>query len=123
TVFARHRGLGLLLRRELSGVDDVATLRTEARRIILASDSEPGARRQYLATLDALMGADAAAELMSHEIRSFPGRLGIQHRDIPYALLNDIADGGIIFGHLAAFYARTYPQRLRSVAVPAAEPF
>jgi predicted DNA-binding ribbon-helix-helix protein len=34
---------------------------------------------------------------MSHEVRTFPGRLGIQHRDVPYALLNDIADGGLIF--------------------------
>jgi len=89
----------------------------------MASESEPGARNQYRATLEALAGKDATAELLAHEIRTFPGRLGIQHRDVPYAVLNDIADGGIIFSHLAAFYAHTYPDRLRAVAVPDAERF
>jgi hypothetical protein len=59
----------------------------------------------------------------AHEIRSLPGRLGIQHRDVPYAILNNLANGGIIFSHLASFYARAYPDRLSFVAVPAAEPF
>jgi hypothetical protein len=123
TVFAHHRGLGLLLRRELADVGDIEALRAHAARIVLASESEPGARNQYRATLDALIGAAATADLLGHEIRTFPGRLGIQHRDVPYALINDIADGGIIFSHLAAFYARTHPDRLRSVSVPGAQPF
>jgi hypothetical protein len=123
TVFARHRGLGLLLRRDLAGIEDVEALRARAARIVLASESGPGARNQYRMTLDALVGTDATSELMSHEVRTFPGRLGIQHRDVPYALLNDIADGGLIFNHLAAFYTRTYPDRLRSVAVTGAEQF
>src|SRR5215831_12889355 len=42
---------------------------------------------------------------------------------MPYAVLNDIADGGVIFSHLAAFYAHTYPDRLRAVAVADAERF
>jgi hypothetical protein len=49
--------------------------------------------------------------------------LGIQHRDVPYAVLNDLADGGIIFSHLAAYYASRYPDRLRHIAVPGAEAF
>ena len=122
-VFARHRGLGLLLRRELADVENVAALQAHAGRLILASESEPGARNQYQATLRALLGPDATADLMSHEVRTFPGRLGIQHRDVPYALLNGIADDGIIFSHLATFYAHAYPEQLRSVAVPGALPF
>jgi hypothetical protein len=121
--FARHRGLGLLLRRDLSDVDDVETFQRRAERIVLASENEPGALNQYRATLNALIGVDPTADLMSREIRTFPGRLGIQHRDVPYAVLNGLADGGIIFSHLAAFYARTYPDRLRFVSVPAAEGF
>jgi len=122
-VFARHRGLGLLLKRDLTDVGDVESFRARAARIVLASENEPGARNQYRATLEALAGKDATAELLAHEIRTFPGRLGIQHRDVPYAVLNDIADGGVIFSHLAAFYAHTYPDRLRAVAVADAERF
>jgi hypothetical protein len=122
-VFARDRGLGLLLRRDLDGVSDIETFRVRAMRIVLASESEPGARNRYRAMLNALVGREATEQFLAREIRTFPGRLGIQHRDIPYALLNDIADGGVIFSHLAAFYAQTYPDRLRHVAVPAAEPF
>jgi hypothetical protein len=123
TVFARHRGLGLLLERDLPEVADLASFGARVGRIVLASESEPGARNQYRATLDALVGPEATAALMRREVRTFPGRLGIQHRDIPYAVLNKIADGGIIFDHLAAFYARTYPDQLRHVAVPGAEAF
>src|SRR5262245_36707839 len=122
-VFARHRGLGLLLKHELADVSDVADFRSRVARVVLASESEPGARNQYRATLESLIGPDAAADLFTHEVRSFPGRLGVQHRDVPYAILNGVADGGIIFAHLATFYAQRYPDRLRSVAVPAAGPF
>jgi len=123
TVFAQHRGLGLLLRRDLADVRDIEAFRARAARIVLASDNEAGARSQYRATLDALVGKEATAELLTREVRDFPGRLGIQHRDVPYALLNNIADGGVIFNHLAAFYAKTCADRLRHIAVPAAEPF
>jgi hypothetical protein len=122
-VFARHRGLGLLLRRDLAGVSDVASLAARDARVVLASESEPGARNQYRATLESILGAGATDALLNHEIRTFAGRLGIQHRDVPYALLNGLADGGIIFEHLAAFYAGIYPDRLRHVDVPAAAPF
>ena len=123
TVFAHHRGLGLLLKHDVANIDGLEALHARAMRIVLASESEPGARNQYRATLDALVGEAATADLLSREVRTFPGRLGIQHRDVPYALVNDIADAGIIFGHLATFYARTYPERLRSVAVPSAARF
>jgi hypothetical protein len=122
-LFARHRGLGLLLRRDVANVSDIAGFVARVPKVVMASKSEPGARDQYLATLEALAGKDATARLLMREIGDFSGRLGIQHRDVPYALLNHIADGGLIFSHLAAFYAQKYPDRLRYVAVPAAEPF
>jgi hypothetical protein len=122
-VFARHRGLGRLLKKALAGVDDLPAFREQDAQVVLASPSEPGARNQYRATLEAVLGSAGAADVLAHEVATFPGRLGIQHRDVPYAVLNGIADGGLVFGHLAAFYARIYPDRLRSVAVPAAEPF
>jgi hypothetical protein len=122
-VFARHRGLGLLMKKELAGVGGLPEFREQVRRIVLASPSEPGARNQYRATLESVLGAAGASDVLAREVVTFPGRLGIQHRDVPYAVLNDVADGGIVFSHLAAFYAQIYPDRLRSVAVPAAEPF
>jgi hypothetical protein len=123
TVFARHRGLGLLLRRDLAGVTDIASLAGRDARVVLASESEPGARNQYRATLASILGAGATDALLNHEVRTFAGRLGIQHRDMPYALINNLADSGIIFAHLAAFYAAIFPDRLRHVDVPAAAPF
>jgi len=38
-------------------------------------------------------------------------------------VLNGLADGGIIFVHLAAYYAHQYPDRLDYVDVPGAEQF
>ena len=122
-VFARHRDLGLLVRQELAGVSDLRTFHASVRRLVIASQSEAGARSQYRATLDELIGRDLADEVMGREVRTFAGRLGIQHRDVPYSVFNGLADGGIIFTHLAAFYARSFPDRLRFVEVPAAEPF
>jgi hypothetical protein len=70
--------------------------------------------------LHALIGKEAADQLLAHEIRTFPGRLGIQHRDIPYTILNDIADGGIILDHLAVFYFES-SQPSHAVGSPRAE--
>jgi hypothetical protein len=39
-VFARHRGLGLLLKRDLADIGDVESFRARAPRIVLASDTE-----------------------------------------------------------------------------------
>jgi hypothetical protein len=123
TIFARHRGLGLLLKRELADVTDISSFDARVERLLVASETEPGARDQYRATLAALAGAETTSHLFAHEVRGFPGRLGIQHRDVPYGILSNQADGGVIFAHLASFYARAYPDKLSYVAVPAAERF
>jgi hypothetical protein len=123
TVFARHRGLGLLLAKRLAHVADLEGFASGVGRVVLASHSEPTARNQYVATLRKLIGTDATSRLLACEVGVFPGRLGIQHRDVPYAVLNDLADGGIIFAHLAQFYALSFPDALRAVSVPAAAEF
>ena len=76
-----------------------------------------------MAALRKLIGAEATSRLLAREVGVFPGRLGIQHRDVPHAVLNDLADGGIIFAHLAQFYALSFPDALRAVSVPAAADF
>ena len=122
--FARHRGLGLLVSRErAAGVRSLGDLASSDARVVLATPNEAGARRQYLETLDALVGPRATERLLSREVATFPGRLGIQHRDVPYALLNGDADAGLIFRHLAEFYAGAYPEQLVFVPVDATAPF
>lgn len=122
-VFARTRGMAMLVARERAGVDNLEQFSQQVEKLIVASPSEPGARRQYRETSEALLGTQPTARLFSHELASFAGRLGIQHRDVPYALINGLADGGLIFSHLAHFYASAFPARLRAVAVPGAERF
>jgi hypothetical protein len=122
-IFARTLGMGMLVSKALSGIGDLEQFSQQTRKLIVASPSEPGARQQYRETLAALLGERATEQLFAHEVASFAGRLGIQHRDVPYALINDLADGGLIFSHLANFYASAFPERLRALAVPGAERF
>jgi len=123
-IFAKHRGLGLLLRKDrAAGLRDLAEFATSDLRFVVATPNEAGARRQYIATLDKLLGAEQVANLFTREVEHFPGRLGIQHRDVPYALLNDLAGAGVIFGHLARFYAERWPGELVFIEVPAAAAF
>ncbi|MEO1236290.1 MAG: substrate-binding domain-containing protein [Planctomycetota bacterium] len=122
--FARHNGLGILLRRDhADGIDTLADLAAADHRLVIATPYEAGARRQYLKTLDVLIGHESAANLMARDIKTFPGRIRIQHRDVPFALLTDQADAGLIFGHLARFYADAYPDQLAFRPVPGAAPF
>jgi hypothetical protein len=122
-VFAHSRGMAMLLSRHMGVVANLSQFSRQVDRLIVASPSEPGARQQYRETTAALLGEQRSAELFGHEVVSFAGRLGIQHRDVPYALINGLADGGPIFSHLAQFYAAVFPDRLRAVAVPGAERF
>jgi hypothetical protein len=116
-------GLGLLLASGLAHITDLEGFAAGAERLVLASESEPAARSQYVVSLHTLVGEAATSRLLAREVSDFPGRLGIQHRDVPYALLNKLADGGITFSHLAQFYALSFPHALRAIPVPAAAAF
>jgi hypothetical protein len=89
----------------------------------MASESEPGARHQYISALEALIGQEATKSILSHEMVTFPGRLGIQHRDVLQAIAGRDADVGIIFHHLARYFAATYPEHCAMKTVPGAEKF
>ncbi len=122
--FARHRGMGLLLRRDASNHGrSLAALARAPVSVVVATPMEAGARDQYRSTLEALVGKDGARRILKREVRTFPGRLGIQHRDVPYALLRGHAGAGLIFAHLAAFYARVFMDDLVFVPVKGAERF
>jgi hypothetical protein len=53
---------------------------------------------------DGRRGPDAARTILGRETADFPGRLGIQHRDVPFAVANGVADAGLIVHHLALYY-------------------
>lgn len=123
-VFARNAGLALVVRKgNPLGIASLNDLSRPDIAIVLASEAEPGARAQYRHALEALMGESAAAELFARETVTFDGRLGIQHRDVPEALAKSHANVGIIFRHLACYYARTFPTLLETVEITGAERF
>jgi accessory colonization factor AcfC len=102
------------------GLDDL--VRNDVR-IVMASDSEPGARNQYISALEGLLGRQRTQAILARETVAFPGRLGIQHRDVPHAVAIRAADAGIIFHHLAQYYAAAYPQICTMIRVPGAEQY
>ena len=118
-VFARNRGLCLLVASgnplAIQRLDDLAR---RAIRIVMASESEPGARHQYISALEALIGQEATKSILSRETMAFPGRLGIQHRDVLQAIAGRYADVGIIFHHLACYFAAAYRELCAMVTVP-----
>jgi accessory colonization factor AcfC len=123
-VFARNRGLSLLVAAgnplHIQSLDD---LTRPGVRIVMASESEPGARHQYISALEALIGQEATKSILTRETVTFPGRLGIQHRDVLQAIAGRDADVGVIFHHLARYFAATYPDLCAMVTVPGAEKF
>jgi hypothetical protein len=76
--FARNRGLSFLVAAgNPLGIQSLEDLTHPAIRVVMASESEPGARRQYISALEALIGQEAAKTILTHETVTFPGRLGI----------------------------------------------
>lgn len=123
-VFARNRGLSLLVATgNPLGITGLGDLTRPGIRVVMASQSEPGARLQYISALEAMLGAAATQSILAREKVTFPGRLGIQHRDVLQATASRDADVGIIFHHLAQYFAAAYPELCTMVAVPGAEKF
>lgn len=123
-VFARHRGMGLLVDRQMADkIADFDTFAASDLNFVMATPREAGARNQYVRTLNALIGAAATESILENEVTDFSGRLAIQHRDIPYAVMNDVAPVGLVFVHLARFYADHWPDKLEFVEIPEAASF
>jgi hypothetical protein len=79
-------------------------------------------RAKCLAATEALLGKPAADALVTAE-SSFPGRLGIMHRDLPEMIARGYADVAFTWYHLVSYWARIFPNHFEFVAVPGAEPF
>jgi Bacterial extracellular solute-binding protein len=122
--FARSEGPALLVRKgNPAKVRDLRDLARPSIHIVLAGPSEAAPRGLFRAALVELMGAHGAELALAHETVMFPGRLGIQHRDVPYALAEGYAEVGILVRHLALYYARVLPDLVEMLPIPGAERF
>src|SRR5262250_1953740 len=120
--FCKNRGVALLVRKgNPLGIQLLADV-TRARARIALPDSGD-VRAQCRAAADALLGKPSADALFAAEVPSFPGRLGIMHRDLPEMVARGYADVAFTWYHLVSYWARIFPNHFEFVAVPGAEPF
>jgi len=119
--FCRNRGVALLVRKGnplgIHGLADV--LRTGAQ---VALPDAGDVRAKCLAAAAELLGKPAADGLLAAET-SFPGRLGIMHRDLPEMVARGHAGVAFTWYHLVSYWARIFPSHFELVAVPGAESF
>jgi hypothetical protein len=119
--FCKNRGVALLVRKGnplgIHGLADVVGL---GARIALPDSGD--VRAKCLAATEALFGKPAADALLAADT-SFPGRLGIMHRDLPEMIARGYADVAFTWYHLVSYWARIFPNQFEFVAVPGAEPF
>jgi hypothetical protein len=120
--FSKNRGVALLVRKGnplgIRGLSDVVKAGT---RIALGDSGD--VRANCLAAADELLGKSAADALVAAEVVSFPGRLGIMHRDLPEMVARGYADVAFTWYHLVSYWARIFPNHFELVAVPGAERF
>jgi hypothetical protein len=120
--FSKNRGLALLVRKGnplgIGGLTDVVRAGT---RIALPDSGD--VRAQCRAAADELLGKPTADAFFAAEVPSFPGRLGIMHRDLPEMVARNYADVALTWYHLVSYWARTFPNHLELVAVSGAERF
>jgi Bacterial extracellular solute-binding protein len=129
--FCKNRGVALLVHKGnplgIQGLADVT--RTNARLALPELGDAPGpgrpagVRAQCRAAADALLGNAAADALFAAEVPSFPGRLGIMHRDLPEMLARGYADVALTWYHLVSYWAWLFPNHFALIPVPGAEAF
>ena len=122
--FSKNRGRALVVRKGnplgINGLEDVA--RTNAR-LAQADMVEAAARAGNIAAVEALVGKSVADAVFANEVKHFPGRLGIAHRDVPEALARGYADVGLTQYHLISYWVRTFPNHFELVPITGAERF
>jgi hypothetical protein len=119
--FCRNRGVALLVRKgNPLNVHGLADATRTGMRIALSDTGD--VRSKCLAATEELLGRPAADALVAAEV-SFPGRLGIMHRDLPEMVARGYADVAFTWYHLVSYWARIFPNHFEFVAIPGAEPF
>ena len=121
-VFCKNLGVALLVRTgNPLGIQGLADVTRTSARIALPDSGD--VRAQCRAAADTLLGKAAADTLFAAEVPSFPGRLGIMHRDLPEMVARSYADVAFTWYHLVSYWARIFPNYFAFVPVPGAEPF
>jgi len=122
--FAKNRGPAILVRKGnplgVHSLDDIAHTRA---RIALPDATEAGARARYRAAIEGLIGKSGADAVFAAEVPSFPGRLGIVHRDLPEMVARGYADVAFTQYHLVSYWTRLFPNHFELVPVSGAERF
>jgi hypothetical protein len=119
--FCKNRGVAMLVRKgNPLGIHGLADVVRTGTRVALPDSGD--VRAKCLAAAAELLGTSAADALLTEET-SFPGRLGIMHRDLPEMVARDYADVAFTWYHLVSYWARILPNHFEFVAVPGAEPF
>jgi hypothetical protein len=119
--FCKNRGVALLVRKSNPlGIHGLADVVRTGTRIALPDAGD--VRAKCIAATEELLGKPAADALVAGET-SFPGRLGIMHRDLPEMVARGYADVAFTWYHLVSYWARIFPNHFEFIAVPGAEPF
>jgi len=122
--FSKNRGRALLVRKGnplgINALTDVA--RTGAR-LAHADATEAASRAGNRAAVEQLIGKAAAGKFFATAVETFPGRLGIVHRDLPEMLARGYADVALTQYHLISYWARTFPNVFELVPIAGAERF
>ena len=120
--FCRNRGVMLLVRKgNPLGIRSLADVLRAGTRIALPDTGD--VRAACRAAAEALLGKPSADAILAAEVQSFPGRLGIMHRDLPEMVARSYADVAFTWHHLVSYWARTFPDHFEAVAVPGTEPY
>jgi Bacterial extracellular solute-binding protein len=119
--FSKNRGVALLVRKgNPLGIRDLRDVVGAGTRIALPDAGD--ARANCVAAAEDLIGKSAADALLAAEV-SFPGRLGIMHRDLPEMVARGYADVAFTWYHLVSYWTRIFPNHFEFIAVPGAERF
>ena len=122
--FSKNRGRALLVRRgNPLGIRNLADVARTHARLAQADATEAGARAGNRAAIEGLIGKPAADAFFAREVQTFPGRLGITHRDLPEMLARGYADVGLTQYHLISYWARIFPGHFELVPIAGAERF
>jgi hypothetical protein len=119
--FCKNLGVALLVRKgNPLGIHGLADVVHTGARIALGDLGD--VRAKCLAATEELLGKPTADVLVAAE-SSFPGRLGIMHRDLPEMVARGYADVAFTWHHLVSYWARIFPDQFEYIDVAGGEPY
>jgi hypothetical protein len=122
--FSRNRGPALMVRKgNPLGIHSLTDIVRTGARIALPDAVEETARARYRAAMEGLIGKSAAEAVFAAEVPTFPGRIGIVHRDLPEMVARGYADVAFTQYHLISYWTRIFPRHFELVPVSSAEQF